>query len=93
MERRRAVGREIPKGGFARIQAASQLHNGVLQLIVSNMQNVEANSVNLDEFEAATRVDIDSLWSELVEYINQVKCSTLRPLCESLINDDAIAPV
>jgi 3'-5' exoribonuclease len=82
---------KFPKGGFARIQAASQLHNGVLQLIVSNMQNVETSSVNLDDFDAGTRVDIDSLWKELEEYVNRIDCSTLRPLCESLINDDTIA--
>jgi len=82
---------KFPKGGFARIQAASQLHNGVLQLIVSNMQNVETSNVNLDDYDAGTRVDIDSLWKEIKEYVNRIDCSTLRPLCESLISDDTIA--
>ncbi|MFN8742314.1 MAG: 3'-5' exoribonuclease YhaM family protein [Pirellula sp.] len=82
---------KFPKGGFARIQAASQLHNGAVQLIVSNMQNVEVSSVNLEDFDAGTRVDVDSLWNELEEMVNRIECSTLKPLCESLINDNAIA--
>lgn len=82
---------KFSKGGFARIQAASQLHNGALQLIVSNMQNVEASSVNLEDFDAGTRVDVDSLWRELEEYVNRMSCSTLRSLCESLLKNDAIA--
>jgi 3'-5' exoribonuclease len=82
---------KFPKGGFARIQAASQLHNGAVQLIVSNMQNVEASGVNLEDFDAGTRVDVDSLWRELEEMVNRIECSTLKPLCESLINDNAVA--
>ena len=82
---------KFPKGGFARIQAASQLHNGAVQLIVSNMQNVEASGVNLEDFDAGTRVDVDSLWKELEEMVNRIECSTLKPLCESLINDNAVA--
>ena len=82
---------KFPKGGFARIQAASQLHNGAVQLIVSNMQNVEASSINPEDFDAGTRVDIDSLWNELEVLVGRIECSTLKPLCESLIKDDAIA--
>ncbi|MCU0711827.1 MAG: HD domain-containing protein [Pirellula sp.] len=82
---------KFPKGGFARIQAASQLHNGALQLIVSNMQNVEATSVNLEDFDAGTRVDIDTLWKELTEMVNRIECITLKQLCSSLIEDTHIA--
>lgn len=82
---------KFPKGGFARIQAASQLHNGALQLIVSNMQNVDSAAVNFDDFEAATRVDVDSLWGDLEEMVNRIRCSTLRPLCQALIQDAEIA--
>lgn len=82
---------KFPKGGFARIQAASQLHNGALQLIVSNMQNVDSAAVNFDDFEAATRVDVDSLWGDLEEMVNRIGCSTLRPLCQALIHDAEIA--
>lgn len=82
---------KFPKGGFARIQAASQLHNGALQLIVSNMQNVDSAAVNFDDFEAATRVDVDSLWGDLEEMVNRIGCSTLRPLCQALIQDAEIA--
>ena len=82
---------KFPKGGFARIHAASQLHNGALQLIVSNMQTVDSESVNPEDFDAGTRVDVEALWKELQSMVSRIECSTLKPLCESMLSDATIA--
>jgi 3'-5' exoribonuclease len=81
---------KFPKGSFARIQAASQLHNGALQLIVNNMQAVESNGVDLEDFDASNRVDVETLWTELVSLVNGIENETLKHLCESLLQDATI---
>jgi 3'-5' exoribonuclease len=59
----------FPKGAYVRVQGASQLHNGVLQLIVNQVSLVDESTVDAEDFDAGNRVDVDMLWGRFSELV------------------------
>jgi 3'-5' exoribonuclease len=82
---------KFPKGTFARFQAASQLHNGNLQLIVSQMQSVDSAQVPMEDFESSTRVDVDGLWQSVGNLLTRFQDETLKHVCLSFYEDPQVA--
>jgi 3'-5' exoribonuclease len=80
----------FPRGAFVRVQAASQLHNGVLQLIVHQMLGVDESQIDAEEFESATRVDVSSLWRELRELLASIQDPTLRAIVQAFVDDSSV---
>ncbi|AMV32530.1 3'-5' exoribonuclease YhaM [Pirellula sp. SH-Sr6A] len=81
---------KFQRGAYVRVQAASQLHNGVLQLIVHQMQGVEEGQIEPEDFESATRVDVPSLWNELRSLLDSIQDPTLRAIAQSFVTDPEI---
>ena len=55
----------FPKGSFVRVQGLSQLHNGMLQIIVNQLHNVDPKDVDPQDFDALDRARVADLWQEL----------------------------
>lgn len=77
----------FPKGSFVRVQAVSQLHNGALQLIINQLQNVETSSVLPEDFDALDRNKSQKHWGRLLEIIATLQDPTLLQLCTGIIED------
>ncbi|MDZ4849083.1 MAG: OB-fold nucleic acid binding domain-containing protein [Pirellulaceae bacterium] len=75
------------KGDFLRIQGAAQLHNGQLQLIVNQLQLVDPQELNPEDFDQLDRVRVDQLWTELGELIGSMKSEQLKVIGEAFYND------
>ena len=60
------------KGSYVQVQGASQLHNGILQLIVNQIALVEEKTLDPVDFDAGNRVDVEQLWSKLGELIGTI---------------------
>jgi 3'-5' exoribonuclease len=78
------------KGTYVRVQGASQLHNGVLQLIVNQIVLVEETTLDPADFDAGNRVDADMLWIRLGELIESMTNETARQVAKCFYQDPKI---
>lgn len=81
----------FPKGSFLRVQGIAQLHNGNLQIIVNQMQRVEPEEVQLEDFDALDKVVNEEHWHVLLGYIGTIKDDTVRVICESIVKDSVLS--
>jgi hypothetical protein len=58
------------KGSYVQVQGASQLHNGILQLIVNQIALVDEKTLDVADFDTGTRVDVEQLWAKLGEVLS-----------------------
>ncbi len=80
----------FPKGSFVRVQGASQLHNGMLQLIVNQLQSVEENEIEAENFENAAKVDVASLWEELGRLLEEIEDPFVSKLVMTFYRDPQV---
>lgn len=78
------------KGSYVRVQGASQIHNGVLQLILNQVVSVDEKTVDPEDFDASTRVDVDKHWQRLGELIDSLTNETARNLANAFFQDAII---
>jgi len=79
------------KGCYVQVQGASQLHNGILQLIINQINLVDEKNLDPADFDSGNRVDVEQLWTKLGEIIATLSNETVRKIAESFYNDPAIA--
>ena len=79
------------KGSFVQVQGASQLHNGILQLIVNQIALVDEKTLDPVDFDSGNRVDVEKLWNTLGELIETISNETIRRIADSFYRDPAIA--
>jgi 3'-5' exoribonuclease len=79
------------KGSYVQVQGASQLHNGILQLIVNQIQLVDEKALDPADFDSGNRVDVERLWTTLGELIATISNETVRKIAESFYSDPVIA--
>jgi 3'-5' exoribonuclease len=79
------------KGSYVQVQGASQLHNGILQLIVNQINLVDEKTLDPSEFDSGNRVDVEQLWTKMGELIATISNETVRKIAESFYNDPAVA--
>ncbi len=81
----------FPKGSFVRVQGTSQLHNGMLQLIVNQMLAVDASQIQPEDFDALDRDRSRQHWSRLLEILTTLQDPTIRSICEAFTTEPAYA--
>ncbi len=81
----------FPKGSFLRVQGIAQLHNGNLQIIVNQMQRVEPEEVQLEDFDALDKAVNEEQWHVLLGCIGTIKDHTVRVICESIVKDSVLS--
>ncbi len=85
------VADRYPKGSFVRVQGASQLHNGVLQLIVNHLTVIDPSQVNNDDFNGLDRSKIDKDWSRLEQLVDSINNPTLNAICRVFLDDASLS--
>lgn len=78
------------KGTYVRVQGASQLHNGILQLIVNQIVAVDESTIDPANFDSGTRVDADQLWSRLGELVATMSDPTISEIAKSFYGDPQV---
>ena len=79
------------KGNYVRINAASQVHNGVLQLIVNQLQVIDESQIAKEDFESASRLDVEELWKQVGVILHELSNETLRAIALAFYEDANIA--
>jgi 3'-5' exoribonuclease len=78
------------KGDFLRVIGGTQLHNGMLQLIVQDFHVVPAGKVNQDDFATSNPGQIDEWFNELRERLTTLANPDLARLMEDYFADEPL---
>jgi len=79
------------KGSYVQVQGASQLHNGMLQLIVNQIALVDEKTLDPVDFDSGNRVDVEQLWAKLGEWIATISNESIRHIATAFYDDAAVA--
>ncbi|MCA9131871.1 MAG: HD domain-containing protein [Planctomycetales bacterium] len=78
------------KGDFLRVLGTTQLHNGLLQIIVQDFEAVHPSKVNHEDFSKTEPGEIERLLSELKGKLGSVKNPHLRRIVNSYLADEKL---
>ena len=82
-----STGNDLENGDYVRVEGATQLFNGSLQIIVNNLSKVPADSVDEDDFIRVSRQLTDQLTDQLTQMLEQMQSDELRQLARCFLND------
>jgi 3'-5' exoribonuclease len=74
---------------YLRVQGSTQVHNGILQMIVTRVEPVQSSEVEESDFQTVSSVETDRLAARLAEMLRGVKNVHLRSLAECFLMDEA----
>lgn len=86
-----AVYESFQRGDFLRVIGTAQLHNGNMQIIVQDFENVPAEAVNNEDFCANDPREVARNWDELVARLRGFTNPDLRRLAEVYLLDAQLA--
>lgn len=78
------------KGDYLQVQGTAQLHNGNLQLIVTDFDTVDASRINVADFDALDRNQVEKCWRELNELVSSMQNIPLREIAMAFLEDPKI---
>ncbi len=78
------------KGDFLRILGTTQLHNGMMQLIIQDFEAVHPSKVNIDDFSKSAPGEIEQMIAELKSKLSSVKQPHLRRLVSAYMSDEQL---
>jgi 3'-5' exoribonuclease len=82
-----AIFKAVPAEGFLHVKGRTEDYKGTLQLIIDACRPFPAENVNLADFIPVTELDIEQMWSELLEILRAVKNKHLRALIKKFVED------
>ena len=77
----------IPVDGFLHVKGRTEDYRGNLQFIIDACRPYPADKVDLADFLAVTELDVEAMWSELLEILRAVKDKPLRLLIKKFVED------
>ncbi|MFB3890539.1 MAG: 3'-5' exoribonuclease YhaM family protein [Phycisphaerae bacterium] len=77
----------IAVDGFLHVKGRVEDYKGTLQFIIDSCRPFAAEKVDLADFLAVTKFDIEQMWAELVEILRDVKDPKLRLLMKKFVED------
>ncbi len=78
------------KGDFLRVVGTTQLHNGMLQIIVRDFSRVEAQQVDEADFSKSKPAEVEQLVEQLSTALRSVTCPQLSRIVESYLSDEEL---
>lgn len=82
-----AVYKAIPQPGFIRVQGRSELYQNNLQIIINNVNVVDASKVQIDDFLAKTDKDVDKMFEEVKEMVGRIGNPQLKAIIGEFLAD------
>lgn len=77
----------LPKPGFVHIQGRSELYQNNLQIIINNVNVVDASQVCLEDFLARTDKDTGQMFEEVKSIVGKIKNPQLKALVGQFLAD------
>jgi 3'-5' exoribonuclease len=82
--------RAFEDGDFIRVEGATQLYQGALQLIATSVCKARQEEVEFDDFACLTPADIDRMAIRVAELLRAMKNPELRNLAECFLADEEL---
>jgi 3'-5' exoribonuclease len=80
----------LPLSGFVHVVGASQIYNGMVQLIIKSMDLIEDGQVDERDFAAEAKTDVVLLRKELQDMLGSIREPSLKALADSFLADEAL---
>jgi 3'-5' exoribonuclease len=80
--------RSFEDGDLVRVEGATQIYQGGLQLIATRICKARSDEVDMTDFMNLSPTDIDRLARQLAELLRSIKDLPLRNLAECFLTDD-----
>jgi 3'-5' exoribonuclease len=77
----------IPLEGFLHVRGRCEDYRGVLQIIIDACRPWPKDKVDLNDFLAVTKGDVEAMWAELLEHLRGIKDKPLRLLIKKFVED------
>lgn len=77
------------RGDYVFCRGRTQVHNGALQVIVSDIERMDASEVDLADFERFDAAESERLSERLAKLLEQLRNAHLRQLGQAYLADDA----
>jgi 3'-5' exoribonuclease len=81
--------RSFDVGDFVRARGKVQLFQGALQVILTGLEKIEANAIDLTDFLPHTTQDVGALLQKLRDVLRKIGDPHLRALADCFLMDDA----
>lgn len=78
------------KGDFLRVLGSTQLHNGMLQIIVQDFETVPATKVNHEDFAKTNPEEVQQQLDELKQKLGGITNPDLKRVVQSYLTDDRL---
>ncbi len=77
----------VPVDGFLHVKGRTEEYRGTLQLIIDACRPWPAEKVDLADFLAVTKKDVEEMWGELVDILRGIKNPHLHLLIKKFLED------
>ncbi len=77
----------IPKEGFVRVKAKTELYQGNMQIVANEVEVVDPKEVNIEDFLPKTSKDIPTMFAELKQNLAQIQDGNLKALLREFLSD------
>jgi 3'-5' exoribonuclease len=82
-----AIFNSIPKDGFLHVKGRCEDYRGTLQLVIEACRPIPPDKVTLADFVPVTELDVEAMWSELLEILRPIQDEWLRALIKKFVED------
>ena len=77
-------------GDYLTIEGTTQFYNGAMQLIITSIENVDANFVREEDFVQLTSEAVEQLKTELFELLDGIQDEQIRNLVQAFQSDEKL---
>lgn len=85
------VEKNVTKGSFARVKGKVNFYQGRKQFILSHIEKVEQDQVNMDDFVMKSTMDPEVMYKSLLKIVDGLTDVYIRDLLRNIITDGEIA--
>ncbi len=80
---------QVVRDAFVQVEGRVQSYQGRLQIVVSKMQLLREDEVQVEEYLPKSHLNADVLYRELLAFVETMKDPYYRALAEAVLRDDA----
>lgn len=85
------VERIVTKGSFAKVRGKVNFYQGRKQFIISHIEKISEDKVNMDDFVMKSSVDPEVMYKKLLGVVDNLKDVYIRDLLRNIITDGEVA--
>jgi 3'-5' exoribonuclease len=80
----------LPMSGYVHVVGASQIYNGMVQLIIKSMEVVDAKQLDLRDFAVEPKTDVVKLRQDLTVMLGSIRDPAIKALADCFLADETL---